>query len=99
MNSPLTTRGLVLDDAQVLAVLLACGDHPFGVQVGGNVVVEPLGGRWAVDGTGRRADHVMLDVLGVDADCAGGVAGDLGGDVLLDQFLHPVLVHDAPPGW
>jgi hypothetical protein len=96
MNAPVTTQVASCSTTQkVLAVLLARRGHPLGVQVGGEVVVEGLGGRGAVDGSGRRADHVVLDVVGVDADRAGGVAGHLGGDVLFDQFFHSLLVHDA----
>ena len=39
-----------------------------GVEVVHEVLVEPLGGLLALHRAGRRADHVVLDVIGVDRD-------------------------------
>ena len=59
------------------------------------LLVEAAGGVATREGPVRRADDVVLDVIGVHGDGAIWVAGDLCGEVLLDEPVHVRSVHNA----
>ena len=73
------------DRAEVIAVA-GVGHVPLlGSDVGGEELVEALGGVWSVQWAVRCADGVVDHVVGVHGHRCVGVAGGLGGDVLIDQ--------------
>jgi len=90
------TGAVVLDHAEVIAVVGARDRHRLGREVGCEVVVEAGGRGLAELRTGREPDDVVHHVVGVDGNGACDVARHLGRDVVVDESLHLRRIHSRP---